>query len=77
MDLLDSGEHFNFADVEFGVGADSAEDGLARSGGTVNFETHLDQLIDHMLDLIFTGGNLHGYDHECLSPLRGLRLFGF
>jgi hypothetical protein len=65
MDLLYSRQHFDFADVEFGVSADSAENGLARTGGAVDLEAHLDQLIDHMLDLIFTGRILHGYDHEC------------
>ena len=58
------GQHFDFADVEFWMCADSAEHGLARSGGAVNLEAHLDQLIDHMLDLIFTGGILHCDNHE-------------
>jgi hypothetical protein len=64
MDLLDSRQHLDFAYVEFRVGADAAENGLARARGAVDFEAHLDQSIDHMLDLIFPGGILHRYDHE-------------
>ena len=50
----------------------------AVTSGAVNFETHLNQLIDHILDLIFTGGILHGYDHVfSLIPtvLESLRTF--
>ena len=64
VDFLHAGQHFDFAGVEIVGDADSAEDSLAGSGGAVDFETEVDQLIDHALDLIFTGRILHGYDHE-------------
>jgi hypothetical protein len=45
--------------------SDAAENGLTLSGGAVNFKAEVDQLIDHVLDLIFTGRILHCDDHEC------------
>ena len=34
---------------------DAAKHRLMRAGGAVNFESKLNQSIDHLLDLIFTG----------------------
>ncbi len=44
--------------------SDSAKNRLTRSGGAVDFKAKVNQLIDHLLDLIFTGRILHGNNHE-------------
>ncbi len=64
MDFLHSRQHFNVARIEVGRNSDATEHSLARSGGTVNFKAELDQLIDDMLNLVFTGGILHCDNHE-------------
>jgi hypothetical protein len=64
VNFLHSRHHFDFASVEIVGNSDAAEYGLARSGGAVDFKAEVDQLIDHLLDLIFTGRILHCYDHE-------------
>ncbi len=69
VDFLHAGQHFDFAGIEIGARADAAEHSLECSGGAVYFKAHLDQLIDHVLNLIFTGGILHGYDHVCSLDL--------
>ena len=65
MDFLYSGHHFDFAGIEIVRNADAAENGLARPGRAVDFKAEVDQLIDYLLDLVFTGRILHCYDHEC------------
>ncbi len=44
---------------------DTAKNSLTRSGGAVDFKPELNQLIDYLLDLIFTGRFLHCNNHEC------------
>ena len=56
--------HFDFARVEIVGNSDAAENGLTRTGGAVNFKSEVNQLIDHLLDLIFTGRILHCDNHE-------------
>jgi hypothetical protein len=64
MDFLHPGHHFDFANVEIMRRTHSAEHGLPRARGAMNFKTHPDQLIDHMLDLIFRRRLLHCDNHE-------------
>jgi hypothetical protein len=35
-----------------------------RTGGAVNFESELNQSIDHLLDLVFAGRILHCDNHD-------------
>src|SRR5450631_740399 len=58
-------QHFDHASVEITRNSDSAKDRLMRTGGTVNLKAELNQSIDHLLDLIFTGRIFHCDDHEC------------
>ena len=44
--------------------SDAAEYGLAGSGGAVDGKAEVNQLIDHLLDLIFTRRVLHCDNHE-------------
>ena len=53
MDFLHAREHFDFADVEIVARSHAAEHGLPCAGRAMDFKAHADQLIDHMLDLIF------------------------
>src|SRR5208282_5402670 len=64
VNCLHPRHHFDFAGVEIMRNADAAENGLALSSGAVDFKAELDQLIDHVLDLIFTGRILHCDNHE-------------
>ena len=52
------------ASVEIARNSYAAEHGLTRSGGAVDFKAELNQSIDHLLNLIFTGRILHCDDHE-------------
>jgi hypothetical protein len=64
VDFLHSRKHFDFAGIEIARHSDAAEDGLLRSGRAVDFKAKVNQLIDHPLDLIFTGGVLHCNNHD-------------
>jgi Fe-S-cluster-containing dehydrogenase component len=67
VNFLHSRQHFDFAGVEIMGNSHPAEHRLARSGGAVDGKAEVNQLIDHLLDLIFTGRILHCDDHECGS----------
>src|SRR5208282_3113673 len=75
VNFLHSRKHFDFAGVEITRHSDTAEHGLLRSGGAVDFKAEVDQLIDHLLDLIFTGRCLHCDDHELgsFAPLQSAK----
>ena len=73
MNFLHSRQHFDFAGIEIMGNTDAAEHGLTRSGGAVDFKAEMNQLIDHLLDLIFTGRILHCDDHECARFARPWR----
>ena len=73
MNFLDSRQHFDDRGVEILRNANATEDGLAGSGRPVNFKTELNQPIDHLLNLIFTGRILHCDNHECARFIRPQR----
>ena len=66
MCFLHSGHHFDFANIEVMGCADASEHRLARARRAMDLKAHPDQLIDHMLDLIFRRRFLHCDNHECL-----------
>ena len=73
MNFLHPRHHFDFAGIEIVGNSDTAENRLALSGRAVNFKAEMDQLIDHLLDLIFTGRILHCDNHEFARlPVRGM-----
>ena len=64
MHLAHPAEHLDIADVEIGPGAHRTQDRLPRPRAAVHLEAHLHQASDHLLNLLFACGFLHGNNHK-------------
>src|SRR5580693_3985211 len=64
MNVFDSGEHFEVANIKIDSRPDRSHHGLPRSGGAMYREAHRNEVFHHMLDLLLGCRFLHGDDHR-------------
>ena len=70
MDFLHPAENFEVASIEIRARANCSEDALAFASGPMDGESHLNQVFNHHLDLVFTCGFLHCDDHKLAVSLK-------
>src|SRR5579864_7492200 len=61
--LAHARQHLNIAHIEFTARSYCSQNGLACAGRAMHLKTHIDQVLDHLLDLLFRRLFLHCYDH--------------
>jgi hypothetical protein len=64
MDLLDSAQDFEVADVEINACSYRRHHGLPRTRGTMDRESALHQVFHYPLDVFLGRRFLHCYDHK-------------
>ena len=72
VNVFDSGQNFEVADIKIDTRSDRSHHGLPCAGGAMHREAHLNQVFYHPLDLLLRGRFLHCDNHRKASSCLAL-----